>query len=68
MRRPGRIAIVTFSVKPRGGAVHSVELAEALADEGVDVTLIALGDPAEGFFRAATAPVHIIEAPGVHRR
>ncbi|MYI14486.1 MAG: MSMEG_0565 family glycosyltransferase, partial [Acidimicrobiaceae bacterium] len=63
VRRPGRIAIVTFSVKPRGGAVHSVELAEALAAEGVDVTLIALGDPAEGFFRAATVPVHIIEAP-----
>ena len=63
MRFSSRVAIATYSVRPRGGAVHSVELAEALAAEGVDVTLIALGDPAEGFFRAAAVPVHIIEAP-----
>ena len=63
MRPPSRIAIVTYSVKPRGGAVHSVELAEALANEGVDVTLVALGDPAEGFFRPTSVPVHIVEAP-----
>ena len=63
MRPPSRIAIVTYSVKPRGGAVHSVELAEALANEGVAVTLVALGDPAEGFFRPTSVPVHIIEAP-----
>ncbi len=43
--------------------MHSVELAEALATEGVDVALVALGDPAEGFFRPTTVPVHIIEAP-----
>ena len=63
MTLPARIAIATYSVRPRGGAVHSVELAEALAAEGVDVTLIALGDPAEGFFRPTTVPVHIVEAP-----
>ena len=63
MSLSARIAIATYSVKPRGGAVHSVELAEALAAEGVDVTLIALGDPAEGFFRPADVPVRIIEAP-----
>ena len=63
MTRPARIAIATYSVRPRGGAVHSLELAEALAAEGVDVTLIALGDPAEGFFRPTTVPVHIVEAP-----
>ena len=63
MTLPARIAIATYSVRPRGGAVHSVELAEALAEEGVDVTLIALGDPAEGFFRPTTVPVHIVEAP-----
>ena len=58
-----RVAIATYSVRPRGGAVHSVELAEALAAEGVDATLIALGDPAEGFFRSSCVPVHIIEEP-----
>ena len=63
MRLPGRIAIATYSVRPRGGAVHSVELAEALDAEGADVTLIALGDPDEGFFRPTSVPVHIIEAP-----
>ena len=63
MRLPGRIAIATYSVRPRGGAVHSVELAEALHAEGADVTLIALGDPDEGFFRPTSVPVHIIEAP-----
>ena len=63
MTRPARIAIATYSVRPRGGAVHSLELAEALAAEGVAVTLIAMGDPAEGFFRPTTVPVHIVEAP-----
>ena len=63
MSLSARIAIATYSVKPRGGAVHSVELAEALAAEGVDVTLVALGDPAKGFFRPTTVPVRIIEAP-----
>ncbi len=63
MRFSSRVAIATYSVRPRGGAVHSVELAEALAAEGADVTLIALGDPAEGFFRPTTVPVHIVEAP-----
>ena len=63
MRLPERIAIATYSVRPRGGAVHSLELAEALAAEGADVTLIALGDPTEGFFRPTAVPVHIVEAP-----
>ena len=58
-----RIAIATYSVRPRGGAVHSVELAEALAAKGVDVTLIALGDSAGGFFRPTTVPVQIVQAP-----
>ncbi len=63
MTLPARIAIATYSVRPRGGAVHSLELAEALVAEGVDVTLIALGDPDEGFFRPTAVPVHIVEAP-----
>lgn len=58
-----RIALATYSVRPRGGAVHSVELAEALAAEGADVILVALGDPAKGFFRPAEVPVHIVKAP-----
>ncbi len=63
MTLAARIAIATYSVRPRGGAVHSVELAEALAAAGVNTTLVALGDPAQGFFRSTDVPVHIVEAP-----
>ena len=51
-----RIALVTHSTKPRGGAVHTLGLAEALFDLGADVTVVALGDPAVGFFRPVKAP------------
>jgi glycosyltransferase-like protein len=57
------IGLVTYSVKPRGGAVHTVHLAEALHAAGYPVRLIALGDPDVGFFRPVRAPVTIIPAP-----
>jgi glycosyltransferase-like protein len=57
------VGLVTYSVKPRGGAVHTVNLAEALHDAGYPVRVIALGDPAAGFFRPVRAPVTIIPAP-----
>ncbi|MGK2869217.1 MAG: MSMEG_0565 family glycosyltransferase [Mycobacterium sp.] len=47
-----RIALLTYSTKPRGGVVHTVNLAEALARLGADVTVWSLaraGD--QGFFR-----------------
>jgi glycosyltransferase-like protein len=65
-RRSGsgpRIALTTYSVKPRGGVVHTLELAEALADLGADVTVIAMGDPDVGFFREVGVPTHIVQAP-----
>lgn len=58
-----RIALTTYSVKPRGGVVHTLELAEALGAAGVDVTVVAMGDPGTRFFREVSAPVRIIEAP-----
>lgn len=58
-----RIGLLTYSVKPRGGVVHTLELAEALHALGVDVTVIAMGDPDVGFHRPVDAPVHIVEAP-----
>lgn len=58
-----RIALTTYSVKPRGGVVHTLELAEALAALGVDVTVIAMGDPDVGFFRDVGVPTHIVQAP-----
>ena len=48
-----RVALLTYSTRPRGGVVHTLALAEALADEGVSVDIWSLargGD--QGFFRA----------------
>lgn len=59
-----RIAVVTYSSKPRGGVVHAVELAEALHRRGEPVHLFALGDPAEGFYRPVRAPNTLFPAPG----
>lgn len=60
---PLPVGLVTYSVKPRGGAVHTVQLAEALHAAGYPVRVIALGDPDTGFFRPVRAPVTIIPAP-----
>jgi glycosyltransferase-like protein len=60
---PMPVGLVTYSVKPRGGAVHTVHLAEALHAAGYPVRVIALGDPEIGFFRPVRAPVTIIPAP-----
>jgi glycosyltransferase-like protein len=60
---PLPVGLVTYSVKPRGGAVHTVHLAEALHAAGYPVRVIALGDPEAGFFRPIRAPVTIIPAP-----
>jgi len=62
-RPPDPVGLVTYSVKPRGGAVHTVALAEALHEAGYPARVIALGDPAVGFFRQVKAPVTIIQAP-----
>jgi glycosyltransferase-like protein len=57
------IALVTYSTKPRGGVVHTLSLAEALHASGVQVCVVGLGDPEEGFFRPTTVPHIIIPAP-----
>lgn len=58
-----RIALLTYSVKPRGGVVHTLELAEALHDLGASVEIVAMGDPDLGFYRPVGVPVHIVQAP-----
>lgn len=60
---PAPVGLVTYSVKPRGGVVHTLALAEALHAAGYPVRVIALGDPGTGFFRPVAAPFTIIEAP-----
>jgi glycosyltransferase-like protein len=58
-----RIALVTYSTRPRGGPVHTLELAEALRALGCPVHVFAIGDPAAGFFRQLEAPFTIFPAP-----
>lgn len=57
------VALVTYSTKPRGGVVHTLALAEELVRHGLDVEVVALGDPATGFFRSVAAPCHFVPAP-----
>jgi glycosyltransferase-like protein len=59
-----RIALLTYSTRPRGGVVHTLSLAEALADLGhhVDVWTLARGGDG-GFFRAVDPRVGIRLVP-----
>lgn len=55
-----RIALLTYSTKPRGGVVHTLNLAEALARRGADVTVWSLARAGDrGFFRAVDPAVGI---------
>ena len=57
------MALLTYSTRPRGGVVHSLNLAEALRALGEPVHLFALGDPETGFFRQTSVPHTIVPAP-----
>jgi glycosyltransferase-like protein len=52
--------MLTYSLRPRGGVVHALEVSEALARRGHDVQLMALGRPQEQFFRTTAVPVQIV--------
>jgi glycosyltransferase-like protein len=59
-----KVAMLTYSTKPRGGVVHALNLSEALMDLGVDVHLFSLrkwkdeGFP-HGFFRKTPVPFDV---------
>ncbi len=57
------VLLVAHSTRPRGGLVHTLFLAEALHRLGQPVGLVALGDPAEGLFRATAVPHTILPSP-----
>ncbi len=57
------VLLICHSTRPRGGLVHTLSLGEALMAEGVDVRLVALGDPAAGLFRPTALPHTIVAAP-----
>lgn len=63
MSSPTPVALLTYSVKPRGGVVHTLALGEALHGAGYPVRIFALGDPGAGFHRTVRAPFTIIPAP-----
>ena len=46
-----RIALLTHSVNPRGGVVHTLELASALTAQGHEVTVFAPATNGEVLFR-----------------
>ena len=59
-----RIALLTYSTRPRGGVVHTLALAEALVDLGLDVTVATIcRDPSQTFFRTVDPRVHLVVAP-----
>ena len=59
-----RIALLTYSSKPRGGVVHTLHLAEALARAGEDVTVWSLGRGGDdAFFRRVDPAVTVRMVP-----
>ena len=54
------IALLTYSTKPRGGVVHTLALAEALAELGETVTVFTLARRGDrGFFRPVDPRVRV---------
>jgi glycosyltransferase-like protein len=59
-----RIALLTYSTKPRGGVVHTLALAEALVRAGQDVTVWTLGRGGDTtFYRRVDPAVQVMAVP-----
>ncbi|OZE83326.1 glycosyl transferase family 1 [Rhodococcus sp. 15-649-2-2] len=59
-----KIALLTYSSKPRGGVVHTLALAEALARSGQDVSVWSLGRGGDSeFFRTVDPAVTVRMVP-----
>jgi glycosyltransferase-like protein len=52
--------MLTYSVKPRGGVVHAVEVSEALMRRGHDVELFALAREGETLYRPTRVPLNLV--------
>lgn len=61
--QPLRIALLTHSFNPRGGVVHTLELAEALRALGHAPTVFAPARAGEKLFRAVRVPVERVPLP-----
>ncbi|WP_205369756.1 MSMEG_0565 family glycosyltransferase [Thermoleptolyngbya sp. PKUAC-SCTB121] len=60
--RPLRIALFTYSTRPRGSVIHTLELAEALHQQGHIVCVYALDKEGQGFGRDLSCSYHLIPA------
>jgi len=58
--RPLRIALLTYSTKPRGSVIHTLELAEALHQQGHFVCVYALDKDGQGFDRDLSCSYYLI--------
>ena len=52
--------MLTYSVKPRGGVVHALEVSEALERRGHRVELMALARHDEELYRPPAVPLHVV--------
>ena len=57
------VGMVTYSTKPRGGVVHMLALAEALAKHSFPTEIIALGDEKLGLYRPVAVPCSFVAPP-----
>jgi glycosyltransferase-like protein len=63
-----KIALLSYSTRPRGGVVHTLALAEALVAAGASVTVWTLGRGTDvGFFRAVDPRVEQVIVPMAER-
>ena len=60
MKKPLSIALFTYSTKPRGGVIHTIELAEAIQASGHKVCIYALDKDKIGFHRKLNCPSKLI--------
>lgn len=60
MARPLNIGLLTHSLNPRGGVVHTIELATALHGLGHRVTVMAPAEPGQKLFRPVPCRVELV--------
>lgn len=65
--RPLRIGLLTHSVNPRGGVVHTIELATALHEAGHDVTVFVPAAAGQALFRMPPCRVELVPVQGTPR-
>ncbi|MBC7942426.1 MAG: MSMEG_0565 family glycosyltransferase [Chitinophagaceae bacterium] len=58
-----KVGLLTHSVNPRGGVVHTLELAAALQTAGHDVTVFAPATPGQTMFRPVPHALALVPVP-----